>query len=224
MGDLPPHDAPERRESAIARLRALPQTFSIEQLCLLSRLTPELARKYASRWSQAGLIRPAGPRAGYYANLVAAPQLARENGWLAAALLHTYPSATIVGASVLDPAGWVTQRPHQTHIAVLAPARRAQIDAFDVTPRSRSWFERTHPFVEKGAFGMRALRPAMALADMYARRSAWHPDPDDLEIPEGDLPEVAQAFAALETQPPEHIAAMLEGLEEARRPSQRPTG
>lgn len=208
-------------KSALDRLRELPPTFSLEQLVLLCDLDKRLAAKYASRWAEAGLIRMAGERTGFYANLVVAPQMRHENDWLVQALLNDYPTATIVGASVLNPAGWITQRSHQTQIAALAPARRARIEGFDVTPRSLGWYERTAPFAEPGAWGMRALRPAMALADMYTQPRAWHPDEDDLEIPEEDLAEVALAFSALGAEPPEHVAQMLRDVEVERLPERQ---
>lgn len=206
-----PIGSPGQRLSAFERLRSLPKSFSIEQLSLLCDLAPHMAAKYASRWIEAGLIVPAGPRVGYYANLVADPAQSRSSAWRTQALLYTYPSATVVGASVLASAGWVTQIPRETQIAVLAPARRARIDGFDVSARTRRWFERTHAFCRPGEQGLRELTPAMALADAYARADTWHPDPDDLEIPTEELPELVSAFGALGAAMPEHLRELVDG-------------
>ena len=48
---------------------------------------------------------------------------------------------------------------------------------------------------------MRALSPALALADLYTDPHAWHPDPDDLYIPEQDHDAVSSAFELLGVEP-----------------------
>jgi predicted transcriptional regulator of viral defense system len=186
------------RESAFERLRKLPQTFSLEQMCLLSDLDKPQALKYVSRWTQSGMLATAGPRVGFYANLVVAPQLAQQSQWRDLALLHVYPTAVIAGISALNAAGWTTQHPHQTHVAVLAPANRACVDGFDITPRPRRWYGAVHEGIERAVNpgDLARLEPAWALADLWSRDDAWHPDPDDLDLPD-DLSEVEYACRQL---------------------------
>lgn len=230
--------------SAITRLRTLPSTFSIEQMCTLLGLPKEIGLTYASRWVRAGHLRPAGARTGFYANLVRAPHFAQSDDWLAGALLHVYPSAIVAGASVLNAEGWITQHPHDTQVAVLAPANRSSVHGYDTMPRSRRWFITmdTNRWVdspllrlrhESGRLGtgkagrtaslaqaahgsaaaqdpaivnLPRLHPAAALADLFSSPSCWHPDEDDLEIPDNELDAVATAFNALHTPMPPWLA------------------
>ncbi len=50
---------------------------------------------------------------------------------------------------------------------------------------------------EKRVYGLRALPPALALADLYADRDGWHPDPDNLDIPDQDRVSVSSAVELL---------------------------
>lgn len=51
--------------------------------------------------------------------------------------------------------------------------------------------------VEKRVYGLRALPPAVALADLYSDPRGWHPDPDDLDIPTQEHDSVLSAFELL---------------------------
>jgi hypothetical protein len=57
------------------------------------------------------------------------------------------------------------------------------------------------PATEKRIYGMRALSPALALADLYTDPDTWHPDPDDLDIPDQDHGAVLSAFELLGVGP-----------------------
>jgi hypothetical protein len=50
---------------------------------------------------------------------------------------------------------------------------------------------------QKRVYGLRALPPALALADLYTDPNAWHPDPDDLDVPDQDHDAVLSAFELL---------------------------
>jgi len=82
-----------------------------------------------------------------------------------AALEFEYPSAILIGESVLHAAGWITQIPAQLSVAVL---------------RRRSY------------------------ADLFADAAAWHPDPDDLDIPpeaQGAVTSACELLAPTRPQP-----------------------
>lgn len=235
---------PATYRSAMERLRALGPTFSIEQLCLLQDLPREAAQTYVSRWMAAGHLRSAGPRVGFYANLVVAPDLADSDDWLVQALLHTYKAPVRIGASVLNEHGWITQHPHEVQVAVLGPANRSKVDGFEVLARPRTWFERVHDslLVGDGAGGgairarprrdlatlppapqLRSLPPALALADVFGstgQGGLWQPDRDDLEVPEQAWPQVKAAFELLRVEMPQWMrrdcdAALAEGEAES---------
>ena len=104
-----------------------------------------------------------------------------------------YPNALMVGESVLHAAGWITQIPSTLQVAVEKTSLRRsykQHDGFTLLPRPLAWFARAHPHVlspQKAKFntyGLHTVPPDFALADLYATPGAWHPDADDLDIPE----------------------------------------
>jgi hypothetical protein len=116
----------------------------------------------------------------------------------------TFPSlayAGLCGESVLHAAGWITQIPAQLSVAVLSRPSYVSLHGFDIRGRTLSWFRRIHPLLdpapEKRIYGLRALSPALALADLYADPGGWHPDPDDLHIPDEELETVPSAFEIL---------------------------
>jgi hypothetical protein len=115
--------------------------------------------------------------------------------------LFEYPSAILCGESVLHAAGWITQIPAQLSVVVSSRPSYVSLHGFDIRGRSISWFRKIHPQLEPSAekwvYGLRALPPALALADLYADPDGWHPDPDDLDIPDSDHDSVLSAFELL---------------------------
>lgn len=115
--------------------------------------------------------------------------------------MFEYPSATLCGESVLHAAGWITQIPAQLSVAVLSRPSYVSLHGFDIRGRPLSWFRKIHSLMDpsetKRIYGLRALTPALALADMYADPKAWHPNPDDLDIPTEDRQSVLSAFELL---------------------------
>jgi hypothetical protein len=102
---------------------------------------------------------------------------------------------------VLAPRSTITQIPAQLSVAVLSRPSYVSLDGFDIRSRPLSWFRKIHSLMDpsetKRVYGLRALPPALALADMYADPKAWHPDPDDLDIPTEDRQSVLSAFELL---------------------------
>ena len=185
--------------SALTRLRELPEAFTFAGFCKLSRFSNNAASVCLRRWKEKGLIEPAGERAKIYFNKLRSPQV--DSAMRVAALLFEYPSAILCGESVLHAAGWITQIPAQLSVVVLARPSYVSLHGFDIRGRPLSWFRKIHPLVEPSAekrvYGLRALPPALALADLYTDLDGWHPDPDDLDIPDQERRRVLSAFELL---------------------------
>jgi hypothetical protein len=185
--------------SALIRLKELPEAFTFAGFCKLNHFSNEVAAVCLRRWKEQGLIEPAGDRAKIYFNKLRAPQV--DSALRVAALLFEYPSATLCGESVLHAAGWITQIPAQLSIAVLSRPSYVSLHGFDIRGRPLSWFRKIHPLmdpsVEKRVYGLRALTPAVALADLYGDPKGWHPDPDDLDIPDQEHDSVLSTFELL---------------------------
>ena len=185
--------------SALTRLRELPEAFTFAGFCKLSRFSNNAASVCLRRWKEKGLIEPAGERAKVYFNKLRSPQI--DSALRVAALLFEYPSAILCGESVLHAAGWITQIPAQLSVAVLSRPSYVSLHGFDIRGRTLSWFQKIHPLMdpatEKRVYGLRALPPALALADLHADPDGWHPDPDDLDIPDQDHDSVLSACALL---------------------------
>jgi hypothetical protein len=185
--------------SALTRLRELPEAFTFAGFCKLNRFSNNVASVCLRRWKEKGLIEPAGDRAKIYFNKLRSPEV--DSSLRVAALLFEYPSAILCGESVLHAAGWTTQIPAQLSIAVLSRPSYVSLHGFDIRGRPLSWFRKIHPLMdpyeENRVYGLRALSPALALADLYVDPTAWHPDPDDLDIPDQDDDAVSTAFELL---------------------------
>lgn len=111
---------PERlNQSALERLRAGPVVFNVNQATrYLGAGDNDMASVYLARWKKRGMVQNTGSRSGVYFNLVANPKATEEH--LVDALLSAFPSAVLIGASVLHDAGWTTQIPSKLQIACLA--------------------------------------------------------------------------------------------------------
>ena len=185
--------------SALERLREMPEAFTFAGFCKLNRFSNNVASVYLRRWKEKGLIEPAGDRARIYFNKLRSPEV--DSSLRVAALLFEYPSAILCGESVLHAAGWITQIPAQLSVAVLARPSYVSLHGFDIRGRSLSWFRKIHPLMSSSAenriYGLRALPPALSLADLYDDPGAWHPDPDDLDIPDQDHEALSSAFELL---------------------------
>ena len=163
--------------SAIDRLRSLPEAFTFAAFRRLTGFSENAA---------------AVCRAGIYFNKLKNPQ--PDTALRVEALLYEYPSAILCGESVLHAAGWITQVPAQLTVAVLSRPTYVSFRGFEIRGRPLSWFNAVHPDVSARGndrvYGMRALPPALALVDLYGDPKAWHPDPDDLDVPPDQAREV----------------------------------
>jgi hypothetical protein len=196
---------------AVSRLRELPETFTFATFLRVSGLSADAAAVYLRRWRTKGLIEPAGDRAGIYFNRIRQPEI--DSSRRIAALLFEYPSAILCGESVLHAAGWITQIPAQHSVAVLQRRSYVTLHGFRIYGRSRSWFEKVHEPVSSKRnlpiYGLRALPPAYALADLYADPKAWHPDMDDLDIPPAQFRAIRGAANRLEVTLPDELERLM---------------
>lgn len=189
-------------KSSIERLRELPEVFTLSAVASLGAMPKKTATVYLSRWSAASLVEASGPRSGVYFNLIKSPVISGE--MRLKALLATYPSAILIGESVLHSAGWTTQVPRKTSVAVISRRSYVQLDGFEISGRPISWFKKVHGALLKPedadftTYGLRALPPAFALADLYGTKHAWHPDPDDLDVDEDQVEATVEAARILD--------------------------
>lgn len=195
--------------SAIDRLRNLPEAFTLAAFRRLTGLSDNAAAVCLHRWKAKNLIEPAGARAGVYFNRLKVPQ--PDVALRIEALLHEYPSAILCGESVLHAAGWITQIPAQLTVAVLSRPTYVSLRGFEIRGRPLSWFSAVHSAVSAHdrVYGMRALPPALALADLYGDPAAWHPDPDDLDVPLDHARQVLSASQRLRIPLPTALRAEL---------------
>ncbi len=206
--------------SAIDRLRNLPEAFTLAAFRRLTGLSDNAAAVCLHRWKAKDLIEPAGKRAGIYFNKLRIPQ--PDTALRIEALLYEYPSAILCGESVLHAAGWITQIPAQLTVAVLLRPTYVSFRGFEIRGRPLSWFTAVHADVsargDDRVYGMRALPPALALVDAYGDLKAWHPDPDDLDVPPDQASAVLSGSERLRIPLPESLRA---ALNQRRRRSTR---
>lgn len=199
--------------SGYDRLKDLPPVFSLNTLVRATGMNRASAKVALTRWAAKKMIEGAGPRAGIYFNRVVDRN--GDSAHSVKALLMKYPSATLCGASILHSAGWTTQIPSTLHVAVEARSSYVQIDGATLFPRPVSWFQfmqaqvawvgtaDTHAPGNISTYGLRALAPAWALADLYADKSghAWYPDEDDLDVPRAAMAALRRACKAMQGAP-----------------------
>ena len=177
-------DKSPRKASAIERLRALPPVFRGRDLSLRFGWSTHEAGEYLRRWKQRDLVKPAGPRAGVYFNLIA--ETSAPETHLEEAIATLFPSAVVVGASVLHEAGWITQIPRQLDVAVLRRRTFPAVTGVVPHPRTMFWYRLVHSRLDTEGRGVPRLDPAFALADALKYRDGWIPEPDDVEFPQAE--------------------------------------
>ena len=175
---------PERSyTSAFDRLASLPEVFTGGDLTVLFGWKSGIASTYLANWRKAGLVQSLGGRSDVHMNLVRNRQVNPE-----LAVRRAYPQAVKVGVDLLREAGWTTQIPQVTELAVPLSSTVYSLGGFEISTRTAKWFARVTPGMERVPQGVDRLRPAWALADMLARaqdarvRGAWLLDPDDLDL------------------------------------------
>jgi len=198
--------------AAVARLLNLPEVFTLAGFCKVTGFSRNAAAVCLRRWKTRGLIEPAGERAGIYFNKLKRSNI--DSSDRIGALLFEYPTAILCGESVLHAAGWITQIPARLSVAVLARPSYVSLHGFELHGRPRSWFRKVHGMVNAAGnakiYGLRALPTALALVDLYGDSKAWHPDVDDLDIPEEDKDAVLAAGKLLRIELPVTVRELCE--------------
>jgi hypothetical protein len=197
--------------SALARLRDLPEAFTFAAFCKLTRFSNKSAAVCLTRWKEKGLVESAGKRARVYFNKLKCNEV--DGSLRIAALLFEYPSAMLCGESVLHEAGWITQIPARLSVAVISRPSYVSLHGFDIQGRPLSWFKKVHPAVDRSPdrriYGLRALPPPLALADLYGDAKGWHPDVDDLHVPQESLALVGAAAQQLRVELPAPLSCQI---------------
>ena len=174
--------------SALDCLKEFPEVFSLQYMCLLRNLDKRSAIDALYEWKKRGLIESAGPRSGMYYNILKSGKISGD--MRVKALLKEYPSAILMGESVLHNSGCTTQIPQEISVAVLSRPTYVKIDGFSLNGRPKRWYKEYQSHflnqedVEFATFGLRTLPPHLALLDLYKdeKIGGWKPDIDDLEI------------------------------------------
>jgi len=163
-------------------LRKLPTVFSNKDAMRLFGKNDAWVKLAAHRWKEQGLIRPGGPRLGIYYNLLADPDWRSH---LPEIVRRVFPSAVVIGASVLHAHGWITQIPQYLYVVVPDRPTRPKIGEVLSFPRSVEWYREMSPWDNLSVEGLCSLSPQKALDDCRAHRTEiWCPDEDDLYIDE----------------------------------------
>jgi hypothetical protein len=196
------------------RLKSLPEVMNLNTLSRMMGVSRQMAQTYLTRWKSRGWIEPAGPRAGIYFNLIANSAAAEEHRIVA--LLMAYPSALLMGESVLHAAGWITQIPAEIQVAVEKRLSYRRIHGFVINPRTIQWFVTAQIIAPDKAkfatYGLRSLTPAYALMDLYCSEGAWHPEINDLDLPDDALPSILKACEAMNCPLPDPLQELVRPL------------
>ncbi len=169
--------------NSVKTLRRMPPVFSLQDMAKLVDKDHAAVKANVARWKEQGLVRAAGPKLGLYYNLVTHPNW-EENRALAVKM--AYPSAIVIGPTVLHRHGWITQIPQSLSIAVLNDGSHPLMEGVEVYKRSMRWYRKFSPWGEP-IYGLPALTPENALLDcMEHSAKMWCPNVDDLD--EFDVP------------------------------------
>lgn len=185
--------------SAFSRLGQLPAIFTGTDINMLFGWSSAISASYVAQWRKKEMIKALGGRSGVYFNLVVQREVDWEEG-----LRRVYPRAVKVGIDVLREAGWTTQIPARPEVAIPDDCAAYDIEAFDLQPRARRWFDQVGPGIVNEGAGMLRLRPEWALADMVYRgkdqryKTAWMLATDDVDFAAAaEAPQMAAALEAM---------------------------
>ena len=171
--------------SAIDRLLVVPEVFTGSELTVLFGWRSTMASNYLANWRRAGLIKSLGGRSDMHMNLVRNRHINPE-----LALRRAFPRAVMVGIDVIRQAGWTTQIPTFSEVAIPITSTLYNVDGFNLSHRTQKWFDLVSHGngIDDNPGGIDRLKPSWALADMISRASdrrvkaAWLLDPEDLDL------------------------------------------
>lgn len=168
--------------AAITRLQSLPAIFRGADLTLRFGWTSKTASHYLYLWKRRQLVAGLGGHSDVFANLLMTRDASGGPDW-ETALRAAMPSAVVMGVEALRRAGWTTQVPARTGVAVDAAQPVYKTPYFDVTLRRTDWFARSRAGCVLADAALPVLKPAWALADLL-RNADWGDHglwPDDIE-------------------------------------------
>jgi hypothetical protein len=196
---------------AKAALAALPEVFTLSDIQVP---LVEVASSMVEGWCRNGYASPAGHLVdvGIFYNHVRCPVLSSAEQIQALYIRH--PEAILIGESVLHAVGCITQRPARLSVAALDITHSDELGGFCLHCRTEEWFRTIADIPECmpapwPIYGMTSLHPVVALADLYADPTAWHPDWDDLDIDEIDAELLVFVFESFGVKPPEQLKRLL---------------
>lgn len=198
--------------TALRRLSSLDEVFHVRDLMKNRGKTPGLdasgARRFLAQMVEARFVQPAGPRLGFYYNLL---RNARAPHMRALYIVgQIYAEAIAIGPNVLHHYGWIQECSECFHVAVSRERERfPKIQGVEIHPRSREWFKSQHRNDAilselESPFEINCLTPRAALDDMRS-----HDDisiPQFVSIPQDEnagifrLPEIGQDLRPLPLQ------------------------
>src|SRR5438067_1601931 len=121
-------------------LYLLAAVFHLADLTIRFQRDPKAALRHLHQWKTQGLIMELGGVSQGYTNLVVAKYPDWEN-----ALRTVMPSAVVMGVEALRRAGWSSQIPYLSTVAVDAGQTVYAVDHFDMETLPSEWFEQTAP-------------------------------------------------------------------------------
>jgi hypothetical protein len=168
------------RASAAQRLAALPAIFVGSDVLLSTKIAPEQLNQVLWRWKVAGLIRPLGPRADVWFNLVRDANITRER-W-EQAVKRAMPSAVRAGHPILMSSGLSTQMSSSDYLIRPARSLSAGIDGASLHERPALWMRRLQRVGAIQTFGvLPQLDPGAALADLIRFEPGFEDQLDEID-------------------------------------------
>lgn len=172
------------------RLSALPGIFHASDALLRAQIPAEQLNQVLWRWKTSNYIKPLGPRADVWFNLVVDPVVTRER-W-EQAVKRALPAAILAGHGVLMKSGLSTQLAGNDYLIRPARSATAGVEGAEVHERPAMWIRKLW---RAGAVHTEStlpeLDPGAALADLLA----FDPSTIDLdEIDWGEMPAESQAL------------------------------
>ncbi|MFM8769729.1 MAG: hypothetical protein ACKOD9_18865 [Rubrivivax sp.] len=147
---------------------------------LSTKIAPEQLNQVLWRWKVAGLIRPVGPRADVWFNLVRDADITRER-W-EQAVKRALPSAVRAGHPILMSSGLSTQMSSSDYLIRPARSLSAGIDGATLHERPALWMRRLQRVGAIQTCGvLPQLDPGAALADLIRFEPGFDDQIDEID-------------------------------------------
>ena len=211
------------KSSSFKKLSTLPSVFSLTEMCRLQSLDKIAAYDILNDLKKKEYVTMAGPRSGIYYNRIVSKEITAE--MKLSAILRKYPTAVLIGESVLHNAEWTTQIPRMMSVAVLSKPSFTQIDGVCLYPRPKRWYKKFQNFrltpedADFTTHGLPAISPEYALLDLYQDKSpaTWKPDVDDLDLDDEKLQKLSMLSEGDRVSLPKELQNMLDDFSENKQ-------